>query len=67
MNILVADDEVPEARDLDLLAVGQGFFDGFEDLLHEFGRLLLGEPYLLVDLLDDVGFRHRLSPSSEGI
>src|SRR5689334_16212940 len=43
-RVLVADDEVTEARDLDLLAALQGLLDGVEDRLDDLRSFLLREP-----------------------
>src|SRR5687768_119560 len=43
-RILVTDHEVPEARNLDLLAPFERLLDGVEDGLDDFGGFLLREP-----------------------
>src|SRR5262249_48171633 len=57
-RLLLADDEVAEARELDLLALFKGVLEGVEDHLHDLGGLLLGEPHLAAHALDDVGLGH---------
>jgi CheY-like chemotaxis protein len=57
-GLLVADDEVPEASDLDLLAALERLLYGVEHHLHDLGGLLLGEAHLLVDALDDIRLGH---------
>src|SRR6188508_2395622 len=62
-RLLLADHEVAEAGDLDLLAALEGFLDAAEDGLDDLRRLLLGEPAdLLVNGLDDVGLGHLRHP-----
>src|SRR5690606_934537 len=63
--------EVPEARDLHLVAPLEGLLERVEHELHDLRGLLLGEAHRLVDPLDDVGLGHavlrsevRLSPES---
>jgi len=55
---LLADDEVAEAGELDLLALLERVLDGVEHHLDDLGALLLGEPDLLAHALDHVGLGH---------
>src|SRR6267143_4028444 len=55
---LLADDEVAEAGELDLLPLLERVLDGVEHHLDDLGALLLGEPDLLAHALDHVGLGH---------
>src|SRR5216684_9030497 len=55
---LLADHEVAEAGELDLLALLERVLDGVEHHLDDLGALLLGEPDLLAHALDHVGLGH---------
>src|SRR5713101_8654780 len=55
---LLADDEVAEAGELDLLALLERVLDGVEHHLDDLGALLLGEPDFLAHALDHVGLGH---------
>src|SRR6267378_7808622 len=60
---LLADDEVAEARELDLLALLERVLDGVEHHLDDLGALLLGEPDFLAHALDHVGLGHGIDHS----
>src|SRR5256885_1009129 len=63
-RLLLADDEVAEAGQLDLLGALERVLDGVEHHLHDLGALLLGEPGFLAHALDDVGLGHDGNHSS---
>src|SRR5205807_2237396 len=58
-RVLVTNDEVPEAGDLDLLSALERLLDGVENRLDDLGSFLLRESAdLLVHVLNNVGLRH---------
>src|SRR3954462_4812390 len=57
-RLLLADHEVTETRELDLLSALQGVLERVENHLDYLGGLLLGKPNLVAHALDDVGFGH---------
>src|SRR5215813_4348809 len=65
-RVAVADPEAPEAPKLDLVPLRQRVGDVVEDRIDDRFRLLLGQARDLRNLVDQVGFRHRLLPSQFG-
>src|SRR5215510_12586683 len=65
-RVAVTDPEAPEASKLDLVALRQRVGDVVEDRVDDRFRLFLGQARDLRDLVDQVGFRHRLLPSQFG-
>src|SRR5262245_34513709 len=65
-RVAVADPEAAEASKLDLVALRQRVGDVVEDRVDDRFRLLLGQARDLRNLVDQVGFRHRLLPSQFG-
>src|SRR5437899_8886051 len=57
-RLLLADDEVPEARELDLLALLQRVLEGVENHLDDLRGLFLGETDLVAHAFDDVSLGH---------
>src|SRR6266852_4096501 len=65
-RVPVTDPEAPEAPKLDLVALRQRVGDVVEDRVDDRFRLFLGEARDLRNLVDQVGFGHRLLPSQFG-
>src|SRR5262249_20454298 len=65
-RVAVADPEAAEASKLDLVALRQRIRNVVEDRVDDCFRLLLGQARDLRNLVDQVGFRHRLLPSQFG-
>src|SRR4029450_13944537 len=65
-RVPVSDPEAPEAPELDLVALRERVGDVVEDRVADCLGLLLRQARDLRNLVDQVGFRHRLLPSQFG-
>src|SRR6266403_632617 len=65
-RVSMTDPEAAEAPELDLVALRQRVGDVVEDRVDDCFRLFLRQARDLGNLVDQVGFRHRLLPSQFG-